>query len=215
MTSRVSSSQIQGFVSHPRFAGYLAAAESGEHAVELYRWNTLLSGAFYELLQHTEVVMRNAMDREMRFYAAAQGIEGSWLDAQSLLTPRMIERVQKARGYRLYAKKSVGHDDMISEMGYGFWSQLLAKSQVHSLWVPALHAAFPNLVGDPKQVRNAVQRTFILRNRIAHHEPIHQRNLMGDRKDCLEIIGWVDSDAQSWVKGESRVLDVIRSEPVV
>lgn len=119
MTSRVSSSQIQGFVSHPRFAGYLAAAESGEHAVELYRWNTLLSGAFYELLQHTEVVMRNAMDREMRFYAAAQSIEGSWLNAQSLLTPRMIERVQKARGYRLYAKKSVGHDDMISEMGYG------------------------------------------------------------------------------------------------
>lgn len=200
-------------MSEPRFAPYLAAAHSDVHAVELYRWNTLLSGAFYELLQHTEVVMRNAMDRELRRHAVSQGIRDSWLDAPSLLTPHMIERVDKARAYRRQMNKPAGHDDLVSELSYGFWRQLLVKAQMHKLWVPALHAAFPNLVGDPKQVRKAVHRTFILRNRIAHHEPIHQRDLMSDRKDCIEIVSWIDRDAKTWVKSDTRVLDIIRNDP--
>lgn len=177
MTATISSVELGELVSQPRFATYIDAAPTPSDAVALYEWNAMLSGAFYELLQHTEVILRNAMDREMSAFHVSSGQSGSWLDSTALLTAQMQRRVRKAREFRTRTRKPSLHDDIVSELSYGFWRDMLSKSQMHTLWVPALHRSFPNLVGNPSQVRNAVHHTFILRNRIAHHEPIHQRDL--------------------------------------
>jgi len=81
--------------------------------------------------------------------------------------------------------------------------------------VPALTEAFPNHPdhGDPRAVRHDVedriQRIHFLRNRIAHHEPIHQRDLTRDHESILEVTGWISADTKNWLASRSRTLDVI------
>lgn len=50
-------------------------------------------------------------------------------------------------------------------------------------------------------------------NRIAHHEPIHRRNLEKDFSECLWIIGGVCQVTKAWVESNSRVTEVLRNRP--
>ena len=79
-------------------------------------------------------------------------------------------------------KRSEVHGKVIAELGFGFWRYLYEPPYLTSLQVPAfaLHPSESN----PPQVRSDVadrmQRLHFLPNRIAHHEPIHRRDLAGD-----------------------------------
>ncbi len=49
----------------------------------------------------------------------------------------------------------------------------------------------------------------LLRNRIAHHEPIFRRNLARDHAQLLELIGWMCADSQTWAAATSRTLETV------
>lgn len=48
-------------------------------AMELYRWNVAISGAFWQSLAYFEVALRNALDDRMSVRHAAQGRSGHWV----------------------------------------------------------------------------------------------------------------------------------------
>jgi len=50
-------------------------------------------------------------------------------------------------------------------------------------------------------------RTF--RNRIAHHEPIFQRNLVEDYERIVDVVTWLSPSVSSWMTEHSRVYEVI------
>ena len=64
------------------------------------------------------------------------------------------------------------------------------------------------MAGDPRAVRagveDRIQRIHFLRNRIAHHEPVHHRDLHRDHEAIVEVTGWICPDAQRWVVAASR-----------
>ena len=84
------------------------------------------------------------------------------------------------------------------------------------LW-PALQKAFP-LHPDggsaPRgDVEDRMQRIHVLRNRIAHHEPVFRRNLQHDFGDMLTLVGWISVEACDWVADLSRVESILGARP--
>ena len=79
-----------------------------------------------------------------------------------------------------------------------------------TLWRPALRRAFP---GAPKLNRKAAHSPFehmrLLRNRIAHHEPVHARRLDKDYESILKVLEWMSPEARTWVKASSRIPDLL------
>jgi hypothetical protein len=78
------------------------------------------------------------------------------------------ELVEQARR-RCGAKAPIGK--VIAELQLGFWRYLTSAAHEKTLWVPHLYTAFPTGTR-----RTAVDRTIgalhLLRNRVAHHEPL-------------------------------------------
>ena len=85
--------------------------------------------------------------------------------------------------------------------------------------VPAFAPAFVRhpSASNPRRVRSDVadrmQRLHFLRNRIAHHEPIHRRNLARDHAQLLEPVGWMCSNSRDWIAATSRTPAVVAARP--
>ena len=56
-------------------------------------------------------------------------------------------------------------------------------------------------------------RVHFLRNRVAHHEPVHHRDLRRDLDSIAELADWISTDARDWIVGASRGADVISRRP--
>jgi hypothetical protein len=58
-----------------------------------------------------------------------------------------------------------------------------------------------------------MQKLHFLRNRIAHHEPIHRRNLADDANAVDELAAWMSADARDWIASRSIVGATISQRP--
>ena len=195
-------------------AGDLAAA------LRLYDWNSAVAGAMHADLGRLEVILRNAFDTALSELAAANGWTQPWYAQGLLLRARQREAVDTAaqRASRS-GRDTPTHGGVITELGFGFWRFLCVPAYLTSLWVPALVSAFPRhpAAGDPRRIRGDVehrmQRLHVLRNRIAHHEPIFRRNLTSDHAQLLELIGWMCGDCRTWATTVSRTPETIAERP--
>jgi hypothetical protein len=110
--------------------------------------------------------------------------------------------------------KAVTGDAVVAELNFGFWRCLLAKKYEWSLWLPAVRFGFPHLQPQRRQELAApVERLHQLRNRIAHHEPIHQRDLRADHDDMMTILAAISPHAHGWAKDLSTLPEVIDRKP--
>ncbi|WP_431836509.1 hypothetical protein [Cellulomonas sp. Y8] len=143
---------LASHLSAARMDTYRRCTASEAAAVELYRWNTIASGAVFETLALVEVVLRNAVDRELQTWNAAQpSSQGTTYTAEWLMTPArplwgLLNR--RARGGSLRttygsafdrAKKdsdlrepgharhgaTITHDDVLAHVMFGTWPALL------------------------------------------------------------------------------------------
>ena len=105
---------------------------------------------------------------------------------------------------------------VIAELSFGFWRYLVAKRYQATAW-PALQQAFPlHPAGSsaPRvDVDDRMQRIHVLRNRIAHHEPIFRRDLAHDHADMLTLVRWISEEARGWIEDLSRVPDLLAQRP--
>ena len=207
-----------------RLGSYLAAAGLGlQAAVALYDWSTQAAGALHEDIARLEVVFRNTLDSALVVHGGALARPTVWYQRSSLFPGKHGRRAtdeirtDRARASRRGAAET--HGKVIAGLSFGFWRFLCSPPYLTSLWVPALTQAFPNHpdAGDPRAVRHDVddriQRVHFLRNRIAHHEPIHQRDLPSDLEAMLDVTGWICADTRLWLATTSRTLDVLRRRP--
>lgn len=110
------------------------------------------------------------------------------------------------------------HGKVLAELMFGFWRYICHRRYLTSLWVPALHRAFPEHGGNASDVRRDVERhverLHFLRNRVAHHEPIHMRDLTVDLAAVLDIAQWTGGDeVRGWVEAGSRTAALIKAKP--
>lgn len=208
-----------------RLSSYLAA--SGGHldqALQLYEWNSLMSGALHEDIGRVEVVLRNALDQALTAYGQQSQWPTPWYQRPALFPgkhgQRALDDIRTARD-RATRRGSQPETPgkVVAELTFGFWRFLCTGPYLTSLWVPVLVNAFPNhpAAGDPRQVRadvdDRVQRIHFLRNRVAHHEPIHHRDLNRDHAGMLDVVRWICTDTSDWADSTSRSMSVLSSRP--
>ena len=97
------------------------------------------------------------------------------------------------------------------ELSFGFWTGLLGRGNAyeHRLWIPALRHAFPNYRGSRTHLHGVAESLRLLRNRIAHHEPVFDRHLAADHASILKLAGYLDDDVRGWIDSQSRVSEVL------
>lgn len=206
------------FVTAERLGSYVRAT-SGDirSAFALYEWNMRAAASIVELSSIVEVVTRNAIDEQLRDWSHARRGSTSWLDSAPL-DHRGKEDIRKARKRATRrGKRPEVHGRVVAEVTLGFWSYLTEAKYLTSLWVPAVHNAFPNGPADlrrrQRDVAFRLQQLNFVRNRAAHHEPIHQRDLAKDSALAIELVGRVSPVAARWVRKVSSQPEVMAQRP--
>lgn len=190
----ISSQLLARRLSPQRLTGYLRACQDNlPHALRLYEWNASVSSAIFEILADVEIVTRNSIHDQLTLWHVRQGFSTPWYhNDHGLLHPMAANDVEKAlRRVSLKITRKRGEvgemapGDVLCELSFGFWRFLLTKQYRTTLWPAALVHAFPNLPPtDVAKLFGAMKRLHDLRNRIAHHEPVHRRRLDLDLVDC-------------------------------
>lgn len=200
-----------------RLQSYRTAARGDLHtALRLYDWNAVASAAVLVTVAMVEVITRNALDAQLTVWAARRG-ERSWFDAVPLDGRALADLEHACRKAEQAGCARDFHGKVVAELGFGFWRILVGGRYVTTLWVPALTKAFPNGYRDIRERRLRVERNLAalvaVRNRAAHHEPIHRRDLLADLRAAVEIATWIDVDAGAWVAARSPLENVVARRP--
>lgn len=71
------------------------------------------------------------------------------------------------------------HNQLIAQTTIFFWKRLFSSDYSKSLWEPSLRKLFPQKHVKRSEVTKQLERIYLARNRIAHHDPVY-----GDRLDA-------------------------------
>jgi len=203
---------IRNSVSAARLQRYevLATGDSAQ-ALRLYMWNSALSEALYGPIQGLEITLRNKMNYR---FAAQFGLH--WYDAPNMgLRYAQQEQIAFAKQSLQRQRKPLDPPRVVAELNFGFWASLLNSQYENHLWRRHLRPLFVNappplLRKDAHRVLNDVR---VLRNRIAHHEPILHRPLPQEYGLVLTAIGWLCSATAAWVGHYSRFNETYAARP--
>ena len=210
---------LETALSHERLSTYLdAAGGDRREAIRLHAWNTALSAAFYEPLQGLEVTLRNAMHRRL-----AERYGPAWYDhPRAGLDRGAVDRITSARSK--LARDGHGDDPprIVAALSFGFWVSLLGPggrteaghkaNHEMTLWRPALRGAFAHRATlTRRRAHRPLDALRILRNRVAHHEPIFARDLIADHARILDVAGWISPAIRRWIEHHSRAPAVIEA----
>ncbi|MGK2318307.1 hypothetical protein [Gordonia rhizosphera] len=208
-------------------------------ALEVYRWNVQLGSAFQEVLAITEVILRNALDAELRRWNSTQpttsggNYSAEWLISAARPLNAMMKNAAKTAHKHAeeaeadrdpgHARKgaAITHDDLLAQLTFGTWPKLLPQpgtdpaetTRRNILWNQALHNAFPH-ESNPKIIADRVRRLHKLRNRVAHMEPLLDLNVTARHRDALRLLGAISPAARDWCAGFSRVPEIARQRPI-
>ncbi len=200
-----------------RMSSYSSATGSPSAALRLYEWNMHASASVMELTGIVEIVARNALDRELAAWARRRLDTPEWF-GRAPLDQRGTRDVSKAEDRSRRAGAPGEHGRVVAELSFGFWRYLVGSRYHASLWVPDLHRAFPYGPRDLRARRREVERRMrelhFVRNRAAHHEPIHHRDLGRDLTFALELLGWVHPVAAEWAARVTTLRAVVDARPV-
>jgi len=192
--------------------GTAAGGDLGS-AIDLYCWNTAVGSAFFGPIGVLEVVLRNALDRQL-----SRAFTAPWYDDPAFLAidPKIEKRVQSAKDEIAKRRKTVTHPRMVAELSFGYWVHLLRPgpngAYVPTLWGPALSRAFPAGTRRSRLVAD-LDPLLKFRNRIAHHEPVFRSDLTEQYTRVLRIIALVAPNLVRWVEHHSRVPNLITRGP--
>jgi hypothetical protein len=101
---------------------------------------------------------------------------------------------------------------VIAELSFSFWRYLIASHYDGILWRECLFQAFPGQKTRTKIYEHLV-KLHNLRNRIAHHEPIHNMPLQQRYDELLTVIEWIDPDLRTWVEKKSTAATILAGKP--
>jgi len=218
-------------VSDARLAGFrLASADTEDQIIGRYLWNVALSEATLAPLHFLEIALRNSFND---YFARKFG--NLWfVDRQVLFPEDRGEVFDVQLNLEAEGKDPDNPGQVIAGLMLGFWLRLLdkryAKNGPRRLWDTALDQIFPYLNPPSKAsrgisfVRSRLYSVRLLRNRVAHHEPIW-RGIKRDLRDLggvpilvplsdvnnelVEAIGWIRPALAHAVAGTSRVNGIL------
>lgn len=186
---------LAGFVSPPRFETYVRATDGDRgRASVLYAWNTEISAAFYTPLQFAEIGTRNGAVE-----AIAAEFGDNWHRSrgfQLAIRERVGKHLRPRRDLSVLSERYAAAGGVVAELKFAFWQHLFVAAQDSRLWNRHIRSAFPSIpseqsvVNARQQIYDDIQTIRLLRNRIAHHEPIITRPLANDLECAVRLSSW-------------------------
>ncbi|WP_086819321.1 hypothetical protein [Allokutzneria sp. NRRL B-24872] len=197
MTNPTLNALLEQRLSAERLAPYRAVC-GGDlgAALTLYEQNARISAAFWRTLGHVEVLVRNAMHSAL---VDRSGRADWYVPLAGLLTEKAQKDIASAQARVARNGRTATPGRVVAELPFGFWRYLLAARYDRTLWRTCLKDAFPGASGLRREVHDKVAGLHELRNRIAHHEPVHNRPLRRLRADALVVAGWICPSSRAWV----------------
>lgn len=196
------------WVSQRRLEPYIDQTGGNQSlAWDLYEWNASISAALFEIIHHTEVLLRNAMMRELeKIHPLAFPWHAPNTDTIGAVAQRLSDKSSNT---------IPDENDLISQLNLGFWSQLVFSKdfRVAELWNSNLGNAFPGQ-SDRKVVGRAIEAMRELRNRVSHQDSLLHVDPAVELKKILRLASWIDPDAARWIESRSRVETVLNDRPV-
>ncbi|MCI9888254.1 Abi family protein [Micrococcales bacterium 31B] len=208
------------WITQARFDEYLIAANHDrEAASKLYEWNVSISAAFFELIAHVEVALRNAVDGIMKPLEVTESArvrvrDGWWFASPSFLTDHDLSFYRTAWKHLGDKAEGASRDKVLASMTFGIWDSIFGPSY-EQLFRRHLLYAFPKRSSGFKRV--TVQKNVLalrnLRNRIAHHQAIFDLPLEERFEQAMELLRWIDPALEQWVLRLCRVQDLLDVRP--
>lgn len=195
----------------------------------LYLWNTHVTKALLEDIQHVEVLLRNRVDSVL-----ARRYGEQWFHHTDIPFREKARRaIRKAEGRAQRPGEAlVLPGRVIAELSLDFWVYLFTNAYKTTIW-PRVHeslniaqvkaddgntssGSLPSL----KSFKREVDVIYHARNRCAHHEPIINQNktIEDNRLDKIQnaietVTRWINPDAAEWVAKNSRVTEIRKNRP--
>lgn len=201
--------------SSARIAPYLNASDrDSRRAAATYYWNARLGQSLWWPLHVLEVLVRNSLCRAL---SDKYGVD--WLSSPKFLTHLHLEADSAlVQAKRRMARWRAGFsmEWIIPDLSFGFWVSLLSQRyHVPFGWHRRLPLAFPAAPAgaSPGKVHQTLDEIRLLRNRIAHNEPIYYKDLLRYYTNILYLIGWMSPPMKNWVNDTSDFLVVWEARP--
>lgn len=209
-------SDIQAALSPARMSTYEMTVGDTPSALALYAWNANISGTLLIPLHICEVVVRNAVsDALINIY----GSNWPWNTTFECSLPNNRFGYKPRKDLQDAKKNMTTTGKVIPELKFIFWQKMFTQRYDVRIWNKNLLHVMPNLdrtksIHDLREnIYNTLENIRILRNRIAHHEPIFNRNIEDDYKKILEIINYRCANTANWMHRNQLVTSYIKIKP--
>lgn len=203
-------SNIKQTLSYARLSVYEAALyryPMFDHAIALYQWNAEVAAAFLFPAHICEVTLRNAIAEAIAAQYGAQ-----WPFSEAFY--RSLPRIQKLELEQVCARKT-DVSQVIADLKFVFWQKMLTRRFDQSIWQKRLTTVFPHLQITQdwhvhrEQLYLQLEQVRKLRNRIAHYEPIFDRDLQIDLERMTELIYARCKDTAHWMLQHQKVTPLL------
>jgi hypothetical protein len=171
--------ELETHFSSVRLQRYLLACNGDKaKAALLYQLNIELSLALFAQIGSFEVMLRNAINREMQKQLGSQWLKDSIDTGGCFCGPQFRHTSVNIMDALLKLGGSATNDQLVSALGFGFWRYLFAPQQYAATRncllnvFPARPASAPQQHYNARYFFNQLAVINRLRNRIAHHEPV-------------------------------------------
>jgi len=200
-------SNLEQSFSLERFQRYIEwAGGNKEKAFALYALNTTISESFYTPLHILEVALRNSLHNAM-----TQNFGEIWYENDAIIYGNLKLKLQKAKADLTAEAREHTSGRIISVLTLGFWTGLMSP-EYENLWRSTLYTAFTKEDGTGfarKEITRQLTPIRVLRNRIAHHEPIIYWNLHKHYNSILALTRCISKDAATWSEHHSRFVSIM------
>lgn len=177
-----------------------------------------------EAIHVFELILRNAIDRELRVWNEGMAGTPEWLLGphpylrRALYQPELLKAASRAGRIAAEHGRPVNHDDVLAQMSLGAWRYILpsrANKSKQKLWDVAIKNSFPAWPGiwSADSIVSRVANVHELRNRVAHLEPLHRYDLRKVRRDMRSVCHAIGPDAARFFVQTERLLPIIESNP--
>lgn len=175
---------------------------------EYFFFNVEISSALWVHIHIFEITLRDFLNYSLvKLYTRSD-----WWNFPNLLAKRDLARIKKVEAIENFREVD---SFSISRMSLSFWTSLLTKRYHQKIWTKL---EFPNAPKDEILRDNFYDKTheiLALRNLIAHHKDILNRNLIRDHAYLHELTAILDPQLEAEVQKRSRVLDLLLNARLV
>jgi hypothetical protein len=208
---------IHASLSGPRMSTYLLATSGDpKRALDLYGWNARASAALMLPAHFAEVTVRNTVSDAL---TGLYGPDWPWNQTfEGSLPGAPRGRYSPRRDLVSTRNSEPTTGKVIAELKFVFWQKMFTARHDERVWAQAILSLFPHAAATTAETLRGriyadLEAIRLLRNRIAHHEPIFTRNLADDLKRIIELVDMRCTATANWVRAIETASTVLQERP--